>query len=220
MSEVHPENKDEIDFIEYFETLWDGKWLISAFAALATLLGSGYSQIVQPKYDVYVPYSFNFYSVSAQQVCGGDIACMENMESKRIKFLVEGGWSSTFYLSTTTPLDKNEYQAQIDRTNLALTNKIYQEATNEISLIKNELTGPLLGTERVATNMLNASRIIQSIDDGQRAITFGSIVVARSTPRLPQILILSAALGGMIGVFYILLRNALKIRKSNLAEEN
>ena len=45
-----------IDLAEILKTLWDGKWLISAFAVLATVTGFGYSQIAQPKYDVSVSH--------------------------------------------------------------------------------------------------------------------------------------------------------------------
>ena len=77
MSEVRPTYNDEIDLFEFCETLWDGKWLISAFVVLATLIGFGYSQVAQPKYDVSVSYSPNLYSVNAQQICVKDINCME-----------------------------------------------------------------------------------------------------------------------------------------------
>ena len=41
MNEIN-QVQDEIDFFELFQTLWDGKWLISAFVAIAVLLGGGY----------------------------------------------------------------------------------------------------------------------------------------------------------------------------------
>ena len=52
MSDVRPTYDHEIDLFEFFKTLWDGKWLISAFVALAILIGFGYSQVAEPKYDV------------------------------------------------------------------------------------------------------------------------------------------------------------------------
>ena len=42
MLEVRPSHDDEIDFFELFETLWLGKWLISAFVAISVLLGGGF----------------------------------------------------------------------------------------------------------------------------------------------------------------------------------
>jgi LPS O-antigen subunit length determinant protein (WzzB/FepE family) len=67
---VNQVQSDEIDLFDLFQTLWDGKWLISAFVVLATLIGLGYSQVAQPKYHVSVPYTLNIYSVSVQRICG------------------------------------------------------------------------------------------------------------------------------------------------------
>ena len=66
--------------------------------------------------------------------------------------------------------------------------------------------------------MLNAKRVIQSIDNGQSAITFGSVSVVKSSPKVSLILALSVVLGGMIGVFFILVRNAITKRKEQLSK--
>jgi hypothetical protein len=218
MNQMNQVKDDEIDLFDFFETLWDGKWQISAFVALATLIGFGYSQVVQPKYDVSVPYSFNIYSVSTQQICGIKIGCMEVETKKRLSSLLEGEWTSNISLTTTAPLDLNEYQSQIEEANIALTNEVYLEATAELSLMQTELTDALLSTERVATNMLHAKRIIQSIDSGQSAISYGPVSVVKSSPKVPLILALSVVLGGMIGVFFLFVRNAITKRKEQLAK--
>ena len=226
MSDVRPTYDDEIDLFEFFETLWDGKWLISAFVALATLIGFGYSQVAQPKYDVSVPYTSSIYSVSAQQICDGNygnIDCMESEVVKRFLSFLGNSWSkgkksSTLSFSTSAPLEQNQYDVQIQQANTALTNEVYLKATTELALIQTELTDALLGTERVATNMLNAKRIIQSIDSGQSVISFGSVSIVKSSPKVPLILALSVVLGGMVGVFFILVRNAITKRKEQLAK--
>ena len=218
MSEVSPRYNDKMDLFEFFESLWDGKWRFSAFVVLATLIGFGYSQVAQHKYDVSVPYSFNVYSVGVQQLCDRDIDCMEAETKKRLSTLLKGEWDSNISLITTAPLDLNEYQSQIDEANIALTNEVYLEATNELALIQNELTDALLSTEIVATNMLNAKRVVLSIDSGQNAISFGSVSVVKSSPKVPLILALSVVLGGMVGVFFILVCNAITKRKEQLAK--
>ena len=224
MKQMKQTQDDEIDLFELFETLWDGKWLISAFVVLGTLLGFGYSQVAQLKYDVSVPYSFNIYSVSAQQRCGTNIVCMESETVKLfLSLLSNNSWSkekntSTLSFSTSAPLEQNQYDVQIQQANTALTNEVYLEATTELALIQTKLTDALLGTERVATNMLNAKRIIQSIDSGQSVISFGSVSVVKSSPKVPLILALSVVLGGMVGVFFILVRNAITKRKEQLSK--
>ena len=57
MSEVRPTNDDEIDFFELFETLWDDKWLISIFVALATL-GFVFSQVTLINPDIMFTFLF------------------------------------------------------------------------------------------------------------------------------------------------------------------
>ena len=224
MNQMNQAQDYEIDLFALIQTLWDGKWLISAFSVLATLIGFGYSQVVQHKYDVSVPYTSNIYSVSAQQTCGGNIACIESKEIKRLNSLLGNSWSklkrkkSTLSFSTCSPLEKCQYEAQIGQANIGLTNEVYLEAINDLIMIQTELTDALLNTERVATNMLNAKRIIQSIDDGQSAISFGPVSVIKTSPKVPLILALSAVLGGGLLVCSLPSRNAIKKHKKQLAK--
>ena len=208
---------DEIDLFELFQMLWDGKGLISVFIVLTTLMGFGYSQVAQPKYDVSVPYTFNIYSMSAKQICGSHIDCLEKETMKHLSPSLEGGWSLNFSLSTPRPLDLSEYQSQLDGANVALTNAVYREAIIERNLIQTELTNALLSTETVAKNMLDAKRTIQVIENGKNVITFGSVSVVQSAPKATLIIILSVLLGGLLGVSFVLLRSAVRRRKEALA---
>ena len=218
MSEFGPKYDDKIDIFEFFEMLWDGKLVIIASMALATVMGFAYSQVVQPKYDVSVPYTSNIYSVNAQQICDRNPSCMETAVRKRLLSLLEGGWSSNFSLSTTAPLGLSEYQSQLERASVALTNEVYEEATTELAFIQTQLTDALLSTEIVASNMLHAMRIIQSIDNGQTAVSFGSVSVVKSSPKIPLIIALSVMLGGMVGVGFLIVQIAITKRKEQFAK--
>lgn len=214
---------DEIDVFDLFQTLWDGKWLISAFTVLTTLIGFGYTQVVQPKYNVSVPYTINIYSLSAKQTCQNTLGntyllCIETMTKKRLLYFLKAGWGLNLSLSTTTPLSLSEYEAQIKHANEALTNDVYVNAKREFSLIQTEIANTLFSTETVARNLLNAKRIIHSIDSGQSAITFGSVSIVKSSSRVQFILALSVVLGGMFGMLFIIIRNAIKKRKEQLAK--
>jgi len=57
MPEVSQINDDEIDLFELFETLWRGKWLISAFVAISVLLGGGFLFITTPIYESKLVFS-------------------------------------------------------------------------------------------------------------------------------------------------------------------
>ena len=181
--------------------------------ALSTVMGFAYSQVAQPKYDVSVPYTFNIYSVNAQQICDVNIDCMAATATKRLLSLLEGGWSSNFSFSTTAPLSLSEYQSQLERASVALTSEVYEEATTELAFIQTELTGALLSTEVVAKNMLHAMRVMQSIDNGQTAVSFGSVSVVKSSPKIPSIIALSVMLGGIIGVGFLIVRISITKRR-------
>lgn len=219
MNEMNQLQDVDIDLFELFQTLWDGKWLISVFVVLATLIGFGYSQVAKPKYDVSVPYTANIYPVSIELMCGRDAECMESEMTNRFLFLLGNSWrqkSSTLSFSTTSPLYPSEYKSQIEGANTALSNEIYTEAKHEIKLIQTELKETLLSTEVVATNMLNAKRVVWFIDNGTSAISFGSVSVVKSSPKVSVILFLSVVLGGIIGVLFILVSNAAAKRKEQL----
>lgn len=209
---------NEIDLFELFQTIWDGKWLLCTLTLLVTLIGFVYTQVAQPRYTVSVHHTHNIYSINAQQLCGSNVSCMEKEVKKRFLSLSGKGWSSSLSLSTKTPSDISEYEAQIEQTNAALTNEIYIEAKAELALMQTELADVLLGTETVARNMLRARRLIRSIDSGQSAMAFDPVVLVKSSPKVSLILGFSVVLGGMIGVFSILVRNAIMSRKKPLAK--
>jgi hypothetical protein len=61
MSEVRSKYDGEIDLFEFLETLWNGKWFISIFVAIAVLLGSGFLFFKEAAYQSKVFYSIDSY---------------------------------------------------------------------------------------------------------------------------------------------------------------
>lgn len=232
MSDVRPTYDDEIDLFEFFETLWDAKWLISVFVALATLIGFGYSQVAQPKYDVTVPFRVNVYSVLSQQICESnnqnqkDWRASDCLADGTLSYFLErlgSGWSlsaksDAITYATSTPSSVDTYEDALSNALISTNEALRSEAISELASIESVSNDNVLATERVATNMLNAKRVVQSIDNGQSAITFGSVSVVKSSPKVPLILALSVVLGGMVGVFFILVRNAITKRKEQFAK--
>jgi len=227
MSEFHKAYDGEIDFFTMIAILWEGKWFIFGFAALAALIGLGYLQVTQPKFKVSASYTLNIYPVFSQPTCDYNMKpnmnCMERSANQRLLSLLGGDWdkdkkSSTLFFSTSTSSDGSEYEAQVERANTLLTNEIYLDATRELAFIQTEMSDALLNTERVATNYLNAKRTIEAIDRGQSAITLRSLSVVRSSPKAPIILALATTFGGLIGVFFFVVRNTIKMRKQLLAK--
>jgi len=232
MTEVRPPYDDEIDLFELFETLWRGKWLISAFVAISVMSGFVYSQLAQPKFEVSVSFAVKLYSVSAQQICEGEVSnknnngvveCIQNEVSKQLMEDLDSNWNLTnkvskLALSTEAPLNVKTYDDVFDKLNQTITNQIYNEALDEVTLIKTELNDALMSTERVATNILNATRIIKAIDSGQKAISFGSVAIKKKSPKVPLTLALSIVFGGLIGVIFVLVNNTIRKRKESASK--
>ena len=219
MSEERPMYDDEIDLFELFETLWDGKWLISAFVVLATSVGFGYSNAANPANPVYIvsiPYTFNAYISGAQRT---------NLDTRLLAVLGSGwkkhGNAPQLSVSTTAPLSTSEYETQIERVSVSLTKELAADTTAEIVEIETQMRDALLSTESVATRLLEGKSLLRDLDSGQDALSFGPISVEESPSKkakTPQILAFSAIFGGMLGVFVVLIRNAIKKRKEQLAK--
>jgi hypothetical protein len=220
---------DEIDLFQFFKMLWDGKWFISASIMLTTLIGFGFTQLKQPEYTVSIPYSFNIYSMSTLDVCNNNIECLNSQSNNRLLNYLRAKWDLNSSLSkknikgmpylsisTTIPLDLSKYKAQIKSANIELTNNTYLEAKASLSFIYSEMGDALLSTEKVAEATLNAKRVIVSIDSGQNAISFGRVSIVKSKPYL--YLFISGVVGGMLGILFIVVRNAINKRKEHLSK--
>lgn len=227
LSLVRPTHDDVFDVFDFFETLWIGKRLISAFAVVAAFVGFGYLQFVQPKYVVSVPLTINIDFISARQMCGQHerySTCMEATVTSRLISLLDNdldwrkGKGSSLSISTSSPLDVKEYTVPLDRAIEVLTDALYSEAINDIALIEKGSADTILGTETAAKNILYAWRVVQFIDSGGKIITLGSISVVKSSPKSRLILALSVLSGGLIGVLVVLVRDRMKKRKEWLAD--
>lgn len=231
MPETRLTHDDAIDPFEFFETLWNGKWIIIAFVVLAALIGFGYSRVAQPKYDVSAPFHVNVYPILTHQICESNNQNHENWRAAdcladgTLSYFVErlgSGWnlsytSKVITYSTPTPSSVNAYEDVLSNALTSTNEALKSEAVAELASIESILNENVLATERVATNMLNAMRVIQSIDNGQNAITFGAVSVVKSAPKMLLILTSSVVLGGMMGVFFVLVRTAIRKRKDLLS---
>ena len=222
MSQVLPPYDNEIDLIELFETIWRGKWLISAFVAISVISAFLYLQLAQPRFTVSVPYSIKLYSVSNLQLCGvNGVNCIIRESTKQFMEDLDRNWNfknSKLVLSTETPLNVKTYDDMFDKINQKFTNEIYKEALDEITFIKNEINVTLLKTDRDAYNMLNGWRIMKEIDSGQKALYFGSVAIKKISPNVPLILALSIVLSGMIGLVFVFFNNTIRKRKDSASK--
>ena len=221
MSVVRDTYDDEIDLFELFEILWGGKWLIIGVSLLMGLIGFGYTQInAETQYETSVPYVVGVYPVASQQACGENVGCMENEVTKKLTVLLDSDWEVGGMLRRTTPQrpDVASYQADLKRANERITQEAYADATTELAWIENELNDDLLATEIVATNVLNAKRVIAFIDGGGAVITFGDISVEEKKSETLKVGLLFVVLGGILGIFSVFIHNAIRLRNDNMAD--
>ena len=230
MSDVRPTYDDEIDLFEFFETLWDGKWLISAFVALAILIGFGYSQVAQPRYDVSAPLRVNVYSAVGHQICElnsqiqNDWTASDCLADGTLSYFLErlgSGWSlnaksGAITYATSIPSSVNAYEDALSNALMSTNEALKGEAISELASIESLSNDNVLATERVATTMLNEKRVVLSIDSGQNAISFGSISIVKSSPKPRLIIALSAVLGGFLGCALVLIGGEISRRRSKV----
>ncbi|MEX1214996.1 Wzz/FepE/Etk N-terminal domain-containing protein [Saccharospirillum sp.] len=226
MSDTRPSYDDEIDLFELFETLWDGKWWILGCVAIAISMAFGYTQLASVKYSISASYSINVHSVGSLQLCEqspGVAGCLNSEGSQRVLKVAGSDWSkgqnSTLIQTTLNPDSMEEYEQTLSGFEESVTETVLKQAKAELNVIQNELTPALLGTERVAANMLNAKRVIAAIEENDiSAVSFDNLSISKSSPNIALILVMSVFLGGMVGVFYVLIRNAIYKRKKQLAK--
>ena len=219
MSTVHPPHNDEIDMFELFQTIYRGKWLIIGFVVISLLSGFVYLQLAKPKFTVSVTYLVKLHPMSSYQMCGRfSYGCINKTSNILLKENLDNAWyfakNSNLYLDTKAPLSVKAYEDLFDKINQKITNRVYNEAINEI-LLKDELNEVLMSTEVVARNVLLAKRIIKAIDNGQKAITFGSVAIKKTWPKKLLILAISAGLGGLVGFVFVSINFAIRKRKEN-----
>ena len=251
MSEVRPPYDDEIDLFEFFETLWDGKWLISAFVAIAVLLGGAFLLSKDAVYESKLIYSVDtippfysankastdfqnkFYSVSvfdewkqnntnttlvfedfsATEVVEGFV--LSKNEDEQLATLASEKKGDSFVLVKSNQLpildDFFKYATHI---NTVLKKEYIQRAKQELNIIETRFKDFSTANEAIISNMLSIDRYIVSAENGSSVLAIQPPTMPiKVSPKSSLILAMSVVLGGMVGVFFILVRNAITKRK-------
>ena len=256
MSEVCPTYDDEIDLFEFFQTLWDGKWLISAFVAIALLLGSGFLSLKDAVYESKLIYSVDtippfyeenkvstdfqnkFYSVSvfeewkknnsdtslvfedfsATEVLDGFVLSKNADEQLATIASEKKGGSFVLVKSNQLPIldDFFEYATHI---NGLLKNEYVLRAKEELNIIDARFKDLGSADSKIVDTVLSIDRYIGTAEKGAKVLAIQRPTMPQKvSPKSSLILALSVVLGGMIGVFFIRVRNAITKRKEYLAK--
>ena len=215
MSETIRTNDDEIDWFELFKILWHGKWLISAFVVISVLCGFLYSQLVQPKFEVSMSFQVNLFSSSDIKLCNNSIGCLQNRYVGKLKAYLNRDWnvkSNKLILVLNNEKLKSTkiYHKMFDNLNQKITNNIYNEALDDIAHIKTFINDNSITSDYIFNRLFLAERQINEIDNGQKAISFNSLAIKKISRKVHFILTFSILLGGIIGVVFVLVNNAIR----------
>ena len=257
MNQIKQVQDDEIDLFELFQTLWDGKWLISAFVAIALLLGSGFLLLKDAVYESKLIYSVDtippfyeankvstdfqnkFYSVSvfeewkknngdtslvfddfsATEVVDGFVLSKD--EDEQLATLAsEKKGDSSFVLVKSNQLpildDFFEYATHI---NGLLKDEYVVRAKEELNIIDARFKDLGSADSNIVNTVLSIDRYIVTAEKGAKVLAIQRPTMPKKvSPKVSLILALSVVLGGMVGVFFILVRNAIAKRKEQLAK--
>jgi capsular polysaccharide biosynthesis protein len=256
MNQMNQVQDDEIDLFEFFETLWDGKWLISAFVAIALLLGSGFLSLKDSVYESKLIYSVDtippfygankvstdfqnkFYSASvfeewkknngdtslvfddfsATEVVDGFVLSKNEAEQLATLASEKKGGSFVLVKSNQLPIldDFFEYATHI---NGLLKNEYVVRAKEELNIINARFKDLGSADSNIVNTVLSIDRYIVTAEKGAKVLTIQHPTMPKKvSPKSSLILAMSLVLGGMVGVFFILVRNAITKRKEQLAK--
>lgn len=256
MPDIRPTYDDEIDLFDLFETLWDGKWLIGSFVAIAVLFGSVFLFFKDAEYEsklgYYVenapPFSENnhiladferkFYSASVfddwKKISGNstlafsDIAATEVVDG--FVLLVD----EDEQLGTLVSEKNGDSFVLVKSKQLPLLDDFFKYANHIIEIMNNEYIVRSSDERRIMRSIfkdfsspdgsvlqysLMLERFVGSIKAGSNVLTIRRPTKPQKVaPKPPLILSICTASGGVLGVFFILLRKAITRRKEQLAK--
>ena len=256
MNEINQVQDDEIDLFELFQALWDGKWLISAFVAIAVSLGGGFLLLKDAAYESKLIYSVDtippfykegktsndfqnkFYSVSvfeewkqnssdtslvfedfsATEVVDGFVVSKD--ENERLATLVSNRKGATFVLikSNQLPILDDFFKYAFHISGL-LKNDYVARAKEELKIIDSRFKDLGSLDDNIVDTVLSIDRYIVEAEKGAKVLVIHRPTMPKKvSPKSSLILALSVVLGGMVGVFFILVCNAITKRKEQLVE--
>lgn len=192
---------DEIDLFELLQCIWNGKWMIICCTVAGLAFGLVALKFKPAVYEANASLLLNYSSVSNYQLC-------EAYSDKRSECLIsaEEDTLETPLSETFTSIDDTEkWKVSIEKAISDRSNEIFNSAKIEKEIILS-LPVAIQSTERTSTNLIQAERIISEVNQGKPFAEITSISVKNKSYAL--IPVLGVILGFMIGIFYVLIKNA------------
>ena len=220
-SDKQRQNDDEIDLVELILELWKGKVLILACVLVCFCLAFVYVKgIAKTQYTVSASYTVNLFSGEVFSLCRQDQRCLDTRVAHQLGNELTGSWSIDDRSSSITrhigaaPKNTNAYASEFEQANDKLTQSFLKAAKEELAIVTS-LSSDLRNTETVAESVLHAKRMIYQIENGGvKALTLTTPTVQKKSPKVALILVISVLLGGMLGVFAVLMKKFVAELKS------
>ena len=213
MAELKRATDDEINLIELFEILWNGKLFILTVTILATIVGFAYAQFTKP---VYVPN----YKIAVPYV---NVISYGSSNETKLGFILDSSWTlegSQFTKTAINPEDAKTYLSQLENVNNELTAEVLSEAELELRFLKKSVEEmvQLTFSERMMFDILGIERLIFKLENGVKAIRLGDLSIAESmrpSNKDKLKIVLAFVLGLFASMAWVLLRHALAQRQKS-----
>ncbi|MEM5530731.1 Wzz/FepE/Etk N-terminal domain-containing protein [Gammaproteobacteria bacterium AS21] len=206
---------DEIDLFELVLSIWAGKWIIVAFVVVFVVAGFGYSKLATPVYSVSSHMHINFFPENTQSICTAETTtkdCFNSTASKEYSIYFPAWSIDNNVISKNVPgsSEIDQYNIQLASANQTLTKQLLDNAKQELQAI-DELATEIKSSEHIAISTLNAKKTIIAIEQNkQQALSLSPVSITKKSPKTNLILVFSLLLGGMLGCFVILVRQAIR----------
>jgi hypothetical protein len=207
---------DDIDLFEVVEILWKSKWVIilSIFLSLIVAIAN---QASKPTVYLYsISYSTSLDSIGSSYICGipdydnqdSHKTCLNNYLLAELKYHFNEPFTHSFKnskleITSTNGNIKDQLQRDITQAVKEMTEALENDTQQELSLINAETPTQIFSTETVANNYIYAKRLLNSINNGRKAIEFQPVVKSVKSSRTSLVLTLSVLGGGMMGLFIV-----------------
>jgi hypothetical protein len=198
--------------VELAVTLWKGRIVILTFVVLFCAIGFFYNEkIVKKSYSVESEYEVNLYPLSFLKLCDTSKNCRDTMVlDKYIKLLsgepVNLKNSTISFNMSSRPDSIDAYVSKLSKANDALTLSFLQTSNSNL-LVANSLSSDFKGTDVVAESVLQAKQMIYDIEQNDiKALTIKNTHIVESQSKKTLVLVISFLMGGMFGVFIVILK--------------
>ena len=255
---TEPSQADEISLFELCEILWEGKWWLAGFVALA-LFSAGVFLL----YKDSVHESRLFYTVQKLPYFMDDHEAYTDFKQMLFNETTFNDWKKTnpeitmpfAYINLTEMLegfiitkeeheqlvtlgrDKNHLKGDrafvlvksvkpdilpiaghlylfMQHINTRLTARYLQAAKDALVIIEARFKDYSAINDSVVNNTLAIDRYIKSVEKGAEALTIDRPERPREAVSSAMVLVLAVIAGGIIGIFYVFLRNAIGRHKA------